>query len=78
MASRITTLSAGPVKRVYVSRTNAAKLAPPLVVECEGRIYEASHLKLRGFDTREFNWTRRNDVAPAIWYETTSEVEVYP
>lgn len=79
-------LRGGIRRKLYVNRTCASKLEPPIVVEdCDtGKRWYARNVKIGDYPhpygasmwAAEFKWTGRIDTAPALWIETEAKLEL--
>lgn len=74
-------LPAGPVRRVYVHRTRARNLEPPIVVEAMAthESFYVTNVKWsdpQHLSNTEFKWSGNNVDSPALWVETDAELEL--
>lgn len=78
----VVTLPAGTLRKLFVNRKCAAQLEPPIMVEDDkGKRWYARHVKAitplgEWGEAFEFKWTGSNDVAPALWIETTAQLRL--
>lgn len=74
-------LPAGSMRRLYVNRTFARQLEPPITVDelATGERYYASNVKWsdpQHLSETSFKWSGNNIDAPALWVETDAELEL--
>lgn len=74
-------LPSGPMRKLFVDRTSARRLEPPITVEDVETGIRHYAVNVRWSDPQhiaetEFKWSGNNVDAPALWIETDAELEL--